>query len=187
MKYVEQFENCSFAPSSYIQRTPGEVVEEITEIPTTPPPRVQERTVVEPAGPPQVIKRVIRVPPRGGSYGNYQQQQQQQGGNFQAGGAVLGTGSYGSIQQAASAYQQQAPAGNYQQYSAPVPVASSGAGYSSGYASSGASYGSVGGGYPAPQPQPQQQQQGYGYGAGGFSSQQVSPPAGCHPAFCFYV
>jgi hypothetical protein len=121
--------------NSYIQRTAGEVVEEITEIPTTPPPRIQERTVVEPAGPPQIVKRTIRVPPRGGAYGGYQpqqqqqqqqgasyqpqqqqqqqgaiyqpqQQQQQQGASFQSGDNLLGAASYSSISQSTGSYQQ---------------------------------------------------------------------------------
>ncbi|CAF5154665.1 unnamed protein product, partial [Rotaria sp. Silwood1] len=62
----------------YVRRTGAEIVEEITEVPTTPPPILKERTVVEPAGPPKVVKHVIRVPPRGGSYGG---QFQQQGAN----------------------------------------------------------------------------------------------------------
>lgn len=165
-----------------------------------------------PAGPPQVVKRVIRVPPRGNNYGAYQQQPQQQqqqqlqqqGPSYQASGSIIGTGSYGNIQQAASAgsyqqpggfnYQQAAPAGNYQQYS-PAPTSAAGPGYSSGYGSAvggagaygsfAGGYGSTGGGYQQ-QPQPQQ---GYGFGGapGGYSSQPVSPPMGCHPAFCFYV
>ena len=49
----------------YIQRAAAEIVEEITEIPTTPPPIVQERNVTEPSGPAKVIRKTIRVPPRG--------------------------------------------------------------------------------------------------------------------------
>jgi hypothetical protein len=134
---------------SYVQRVGNEVVEEITEIPTTPPPRIQERTVVEPAGPPQVIKRVIRVPPRGGGY----QLQSQQGASFvsnvgQVSSNLLSAGSYGNVQQAS---------GGYQQYGGAVST-----GYS-GYGSVGGGYGSVGGGYGAV---------GGGYGSygGGYGS-----------------
>ncbi len=131
---------------SYIQRVANEVVEEITEIPTTPPPRIQERTVVEPAGPAQVIKRVIRVPSRSGGYGGYQQQQ---GASFvsnvgQASSNLLSARSYGTVPQAY---------GGYQQYG--------------GYGSVVGGYGPVGGGF---------QQQGFSYGgypsqaAGSFGS-----------------
>jgi hypothetical protein len=168
----------------YIQRAGNEVIEEITEIPTTPPPRVQERTVVEPAGPPQVIKRVIRVPPRGGSYGGQQQQTAGfAGGNLQASSNLLGAGSYGNVQQAA---------GSYQQFAAPAPAYAASSSFSAGYgaapqsavsyaAPASAGYGSYGGGFGGGY----QGQQAGGYG--GYSSHPVQPPMGCHPAFCFQV
>ncbi len=159
--------------SSYVQRAGHEVVEEITEIPTTPPPRIQERTVFEPAGPPQVIRRTIRVPPRSGGYGGYQQQQQQ-GASFasnvgQVSSNLMSAGSYGNVQQAT---------GNYQQYRGTASTGYGGYGsVGGGYGSAGGSYGSYGGGY--------QQQQGFGYG--GYQSRPAAPFAGIPGANCFYV
>ena len=199
--------------SSYIQRVAGEVVEEITEIPTTPPPRIQERTVCEPAGPPQVVKRVIRVPPRGGGYAG-----PQQAGSFAANASqssnLLSAGSYGSVQQATGSFQQSggqpAAVGGGAVYGTGVSSGFSGA---SGYGAPAANYGtanhgsgSFGGGY-------QQQASGYGggyqqqaasygggyqqqasgYGGGyqqqafAFQTQGVAPRAGLHQATCFYV
>lgn len=153
---------------SYIQRTANEIVEEITEIPTTPPPRIQERTVVEPAGPPQVVKRTIRVPPRSGGFGGYQQQQQQ-GASFQSASSNVGSANINSFPLPTSSYQQ------------------AGANYSGGY-SAGAipaatsAFGSIGGGYQQPAPQAP-----IVFSVGGAGSSQPLPPAGCQPAFCFYV
>jgi hypothetical protein len=146
----------------FMQRTGGEVVEEITEIPMTPPPRITERTVVEPAGPPQVIKKTIRVPPRGGGYGAYQtqqttgayQQHQQTTGAYQqhqqTTGAVIGSASSSSVSQVA---------GGAQQYGG-ITSATTGAAYQGGYSGAAPStgYSSYGGGY---------QQQGYGAVSGG--------------------
>jgi hypothetical protein len=133
-----------------------------------------------------VIKRTIRVPPRGTAYGGYQQQQQQ-GAGFQAGGNLLGAGSYGNIQQAVGSYQQQQQgtgfqaggnllgAGSYgniqqaassyqQQAGAPYSGGYSGATTSTGvYGSVGGGYGSVGGGYSSVGG-------GYGSVAGGYGS-----------------
>jgi hypothetical protein len=155
----------------YIQRTGAEVVEEITEIPTTPPPRLQERTVVEPAGPPQVIKRVVRVPPRGG-YASYQQQ----GTGFvsnvgQGSGNLLSSGSYGNVQPTYGGYQQ------YSGLTSTTGYGSYGGGYGSfgGGLQQGGSYGSLGGGL----------QQGGGYG--GYTSQAAAPSYGIPGANCFYV
>lgn len=149
----------------YIQRTAGEVVEEITEIPMTPPPRVQERTVVEPAGPPQVIKRTIRVPPRGGYY---QQQQQQQGHsavNIQGSSVSMGTDGYGQTQGVndLSNYQQQVQQQQQQQVFLPQANTSVYQGQATSFP------------FPANNP------------GAVFPSQPVQPPVGCHPAFCFYV
>ncbi|UJR21558.1 hypothetical protein I4U23_024642 [Adineta vaga] len=118
----------------YIQRVGGEVIEEITEIPTTPPPRVQERTVTEPAGPPRVVKRTIRVPPRGGDC----QQSGGFSGNVGQSNNLLSAGSYGSVQQAS---------GNFQQQGAASPSINSGASFGTGFgnavggASQGAGFG----------------------------------------------
>jgi hypothetical protein len=179
---------------SYMQRTGGEVVEEITEIPTTPPPRIQERTVVEPAGPPQIIKKVIRVPPRGGSYGNSQQL---------GVGVVPSAGSFSSIQQAASGYQQHdsvtsATAGGAS-YQGGYAGAATGGGYESvggAYGSVGGGYGSVGGGYGAVGGGYGAVGGGYGSVGGGFQQQSSGfgglTPLGPAPqlipgANCFYV
>jgi len=169
----------------YVQRTGAEVVEEITEIPTTPPPRVQERTVVEPAGPPQVVKRTIRVPPRGGAYGGYQQQQQQQqqGFGYQATGGFTGGATFGGAAQqtvtGAVNYQQPASGGFAGGYGTTAPAAFPTA------TTFATNYGSLGGAGGLPQPT------GPATGAVSFtvdaSSSQVLPPTGCQPAFCFYV
>ncbi|CAF0722049.1 unnamed protein product [Adineta ricciae] len=132
----------------YIQRVAGEVVEEITEIPTTPPPIVQERTVCEPAGPPKVVKRVIRVPPRGNNC-------QQAGGfvgNAGQSANLLSASSYGSVQQASGSFQQL-------DTSSPLPTGASvslgsGAGNHvvgavGGFSPAGASFSSVGPAYGA--------------------------------------
>jgi len=159
----------------YIQRTGNEIVEEITEIPTTPPPRVQERTVVEPAGPPQVVKHVIRVPPRSGGYANYQQQGAAYGSNAsQAGGSLLSAGSYGNVQQATNQYQQYSGAAAPSYATSGYGATSGGygaggygatsAGYgatSAGYGATSAGYGTTSGGYGAG---------GYGAAAGGYGS-----------------
>ncbi|CAF0867270.1 unnamed protein product [Rotaria sordida] len=76
----------------YIQRQGGDIIEEITEVPTTPPPRVQERTVVEPSGPPQVVRKVIRVPPRSGGYSSYHGDI-----GFSHAAPVVSTGSYANL------------------------------------------------------------------------------------------
>jgi hypothetical protein len=175
---------------SYIQRVANEVVEEITEIPTTPPPRVQERTVTEPAGPAQVIKRVIRVPSRSGGYGGYQQQQ---GASFvsnvgQASSNLLNARSYGIVPQAYGGYQQQQGASfvsNVGQASSnllsarsygTVPQAYGGYQQYGGYGSVFGGYGPVGGGF---------QQQGFSYG--GYPSQAAGSFGSFSNANCFYV
>jgi len=163
----------------------NEVVEEITEIPTTPPPRVTERTVVEPAGPPQVVKKVIRVPPRGGSYSASQQQGVSVASNADQANNLLGAGSYGNVQQATS---------SYQQFGGPTSAVGTGAFYAGGYSGAEANaggYGSVGGGYGSAAGGFGSygggfQQQGSGFGQ--FPSQRVPPPPGIPPnATCFYV
>lgn len=183
----------------YIQRTGAEVVEEITEIPTTPPPRVQERTVVEPAGAPQVIKRTIRVPPRSGAYGGYQQpQQQQQTQNFgyQTNDAFSGATNYGSGVQGTfstgggnfngaqqfgagpAMYQQQASSSFVGGYGPTNPVAQTATTFAT-------NYGSIGGAGGLPQSQgPVTGPISFVVDAG---TSQVLPPPGCQPAFCFYV
>jgi len=176
----------------------NEVVEEITEIPTTPPPRVTERTVVEPAGPPQVVKKVIRVPPRGGSYSASQQQGASVASNADQANNLLGAGSYGNVQQASSSYQQ---FGGPTSAVGPTSAFGTGAFYAGGYSGAEVNtsgYGSVGGGHGSAAG-------GYGSAAGGFGSygggfqqqgsgfgqfpsQRVPPPPGIPPnATCFYV
>lgn len=151
---------------SYIQRAPNEVVEEITEIPTTPPPRVQERTVVEPAGPPQVIKRTIRVPPRSGGFAGYQQQQ---GATFQSASPIGGATAVAGVDLPPSVYQQAGASYSGGYTAGAIPAATSG-------------FGSIGGGYQQPVGQAP-----IVFSVGGPGSSQPLPPAGCQPAFCFYV
>jgi hypothetical protein len=127
-----------------------------------------------------VIRRTIRVPPRGNTYGAYQQQAQQQtavlnGSNFQASSNLLSAGSYGNVQQAAS---------GHQQYGSAAAISGS---YSTGYAGQSAvaapsNYGAYAGAYGA-------QSGGYAaqQGFSGYSSQPVQPSAGIHQAFCFQV
>ncbi|CAF1607045.1 unnamed protein product [Adineta ricciae] len=140
----------------YVQRVAGEVIEEITEVPTTPPPIVQERTVCEPAGPPKVVKRVVRVPPRGNNC--------QQGGfvgNAGQSANLLSASSYGSVQQASGSFQQ-VSAGS------PLPAGASASlgsavghnvvGAVGGFSPAGASFSSVGPAFGA---------QGAGFSSGG--------------------
>jgi len=141
----------------YVQRTAGEVVEEITEVPMTPPPRVQERTVVEPSEPPRVVRRTVRVPPRSGGYGGCQQ-----GGSFASQGGQVG-GGYGFVGGGHGSV-----GGSY----APV---------GGGYGSVGGGYGFVGGGvnaFPGGS---------CGSFGGGYSSQPVAPQFNIPSAFCFYA
>ena len=126
---------------------------------------------------------MIRVPPRGGSYGNFQQT----AGQFQTANGAANVGNYGTIQQAATAFQQEANGANFQAFNtvAAAAAATATANFSSGYNTTDTSYASTASVYP-------QAQQGFSFPAPappttGFPSQQVSPPMGCHPAFCFYV
>ncbi|CAF2347637.1 unnamed protein product [Rotaria sp. Silwood2] len=185
----------------YVQRTAAEIIEEITEIPTTPPPIVKERNVVEPAGPPQVVKRTIRVPPRGGAYGGHFQQES---ANVHYSDNLLSAGGYKNTQQVASSYQQPEATNYSSGYGAAATTASPNSTMGSGFGSVGSGFGSVGSGFGSV---------GGGFGsAGGFgsfggfgsagsgyqqqapimfsvggSSSQPMPGIGCHPAFCFYI
>ncbi|CAF1030547.1 unnamed protein product [Rotaria sordida] len=191
----------------YIQRTGGEIIEEITEVPTTPPPVVKERNVVEPAGPPQVFKRVIRVPPRGGAYGGHFQPQ---GANVQYSDNLLNAGGYNAAQQVTHGYSQPAATtytggyGGTATGAAAAPYSNIGSGFGSlgggfgslggGFGSLGGGFGSLGGGFGS---------LGSGFGSvgsgyqqraplmfsvgGSGSSSQPMPGIGCQPAFCFYI
>ncbi|CAF3367913.1 unnamed protein product [Rotaria sp. Silwood1] len=127
----------------YVRRTGAEIVEEITEVPTTPPPILKERTVVEPAGPPKVVKHVIRVPPRGGSYGG---QFQQQGANVHYSDNLLNAGGYDNAQQVASSYQQPGATTYSSGYNGTATTAGPYSPIGTGFSSVGGSgFGSVGG------------------------------------------
>ncbi|CAF1047267.1 unnamed protein product [Didymodactylos carnosus] len=171
----------------YIQSSGQEIIEEITEIPTTPPPQVHEKTIVEPSGPPQVIRKVIRVPPRSGGYsqGGYAQQGGYSGsGSFGTiGQAQANYGGYGSYGSGSGGYEQYGP-GYTQNYAQQVvPSYSSGHTIQS-YAPSNFGQGQqLYGGYPQYGGQ-QQTSSFYGYQQ---QQRHVQPPVGVSPAFCFYV
>ncbi|CAF0981844.1 unnamed protein product [Rotaria sp. Silwood1] len=156
----------------YIQRTGPEIIEEITEVPTTPPPRIQERTVVEPAGPPQVVRKVIRVPPRSGGYTSYPQYE---GASFYTGGQgisnLASSGSFANLQPSFGGFSN---FGNFGGLSLGGGFAG-GATNFGGFGSLGG-FGSFGSGF-----------QHQNFGLGGFQSQGLLPTAGFPGANCFFI